>query len=346
MHCIGKHRTPFSYACVCEALAERLRTVLYASLPLAIFQPVLRARHCPCFARSYISFPWLTLPSCAAKYKSSKALRDERALFEQLSYAVIYTTDEITTNLVLALPNRSITVQSDRPAIHHNISDGKIKIYVPADQQARRGCYRSQLPKLLASILGVTSHATFDIASIISCALVDLDTVLVEQDISSVGWIEQPVVVTPDVSVDERPTTPASAVANSDTATLLNIGSGLVTPGTSPTRYRRSVSRIDAQYFVETQPPAQYPDLIEQVVESARRASHKYRNGQADIEDATSPHGQCHQLDHTATFGCRNENTFAHDRRIGAAGEAYVRLKLLFHTHTQTDIYPGLRSTI
>jgi hypothetical protein len=262
--------------------------------------------------------------SCAAKYKSHQALRDDHVLFEQLLQAVIYTTDEITTNLVLTLPTRSISIHSDRLAIHHDISDGKIKIYVPKDQKQRQACYRSQLPKLLASILGVTSGATFDISSIVGCSLLDLENVLVEQDVSPVEWIERPVVIIPDVTIEETPRTPPSTVADSETATLLNIRSGPITPEATPTRSRRAVSTIEPEHIVETALPEQYPRLIEQVVESAQRAGYRYLNAEADIDDAEAVRGQYPQFDHFATFGTRTGNAFAHDRRIGAAGEAYV----------------------
>ncbi len=44
-------------------------------------------------------------------------------------------------------------------------------------------------------------------------------------------------------------------------------------------------------------------------------------------------------FDHTATFGIRDLNEFSHDRRIGAAGEAYVSFSKLsrFLNHSHSD---------
>ncbi|KAH4095486.1 hypothetical protein HBH46_167370 [Parastagonospora nodorum] len=282
---------------------------------------------------------------CAAKYKSSKALRSDSALFEQISQAIIYTTDDITTNLVLSLPSRSISVESDRLAIHHDLSDGQIKIYVPADEQQRRSCYRSQLPKVLVTILEVPLIATFDISSIVSCSLLDLENVLIEQDISSVEWIERPVIFIPDVAVEQRPSTPASTIAESEAATLVNIGVGPITPEATTIRYRRSVSRLDPEDFIETAPPEQYPDLIEQVVGSARQAGHRYRNIEADDIYEPILRSQNREFDHSATFGVRSGNGFIHDRRIGAAGEAYV-FELLTILNIPNFTEANWRSTI
>lgn len=288
----------------------------------------------------------LILYSCAAKYKSSKALRNDPALFEQISQAVIYTTDDITTHLKLSLPNKSISVESDRLAIHHDVCDEQIKVYVPADEQQRRSCYRSQLPKLLATILGVPLSATFDISNIVSCNLPDLENVLVEQDISSVDWIERPVIVIPNVTVEQRLSTPAPTIAESETATLVKTVAGPMTPEATPIRYRRSVSREDPEVFVETAPPEQYPDLIEQVVRSARQAGHGYRNAEADDVHEPVPRGQYREFDHSATFGVRSGNGFVHDRRIGAAGEAYVRLCFMFRAYLHLWTYVLIHTQI
>lgn len=265
--------------------------------------------------------------SCAAKYKSSQALRGAHKLYERLSQAVIYTTDDMTTSLVLVHANRTISVRSDRLAIHHDFSDGKLRLYVPADLQQRRACYRSQLPRLMSVILEVDPGATFTISSIISCSLADLEDVLIEQDVPAVEWIDKPTVVLRDILPDESLNTPISARTDGDMTTLLNPSSGIITPESSPTRYRRSVSAPDSEYLIETPPPEQYPELIEQVIESARQAGNRYRDaGSVPYEPVV--HGQYRVFDHIATFGTRNGNTFTHDRRIGAAGEAYVSLAM------------------
>jgi hypothetical protein len=252
--------------------------------------------------------------SCAAKYKSNKALRGDSGLHEQLYQATIHTTDTISTNLVLSVGADPISVPSDRAFIHHDTFNGKLKIYVPKDERKRRACYRSQLPDLLTSILGVGSNATFNVSSIITSTLRDLDEVLMEQDIPPVDWIRKPVIGTQDYVEDERPLSPASVTGNDDMTTLVGRMSRLATP----TPYGRTAHVVNTD---ETKPPAQYPDFINRVVRSAQRAANKY----LDPGAATLPHDDkvC-DFDYEETFGNRKRDAFVHDRRIGAAGEAYV----------------------
>jgi hypothetical protein len=273
---------------------------------------------------SIASWTRLTENSCAAKYKSNRALRGDRALYEQLSKALIYTTDEISTNLVLPLAGGPVSVQSDRAVIYSDISDAKIKVYVPSEIGQRRACYRSQLPELLTNILGLSRAATFNVSSIIAFTLEELEDILVEQDIPPVEWINKPVIVIPELVEPRRPITPAPSVDDSDAATLVDPRSGLITPSATPPRYGRTVNVLEAREHVEATPPAQYPDFIDQVVRSAQRAGPRARNVSPTIADPAPEPEVYPQFDHQATFGTRDGNAFVHDRRIGAAGEAYV----------------------
>jgi hypothetical protein len=194
----------------------------------------------------------LTRYSCAAKHKSKKALPGDHTLYEQLSQGIIYTTDKMSTNLVLPLLTGRVSVQSDRAVIHSDISAGKIQIYVPSDARQRKVCYRSQLPELLTSVLGVGQAATFNVASIIASTLEDLDDVLIEQDIPPVEWIDKPVVVIPKVVEPERPSTPSSFF---DVTTLVDPRSGLITPDATPKRCSRETTALDLRDFAETTLP-------------------------------------------------------------------------------------------
>ncbi|KAF1842835.1 uncharacterized protein K460DRAFT_367777 [Cucurbitaria berberidis CBS 394.84] len=266
---------------------------------------------------------------CAAKYMSIMALRDDHALFDRLKTALIFTTDDISTHLTLPLGTPSLSVQSDRAFIHHEEVDGQLRIYVPAEQQQCRACYRSQMPELLTRVLGVDASAKFNISSIVASSLRDLDDILTEQDVPSVDWIEKPAIDIPELSEDERPRTPIphSVFDDSDATTIVN-DSGYLTPR-APSRYRdeseHTPSRVDIRDAIQPPSPAQYPRLIEQVVQIAQRAGHR-REGGGGVGVAYTPprDGEYRYFDHVATFGNREVNEFAHDRRIGAVGEAFV----------------------
>lgn len=259
------------------------------------------------------------MKSCAAKHKSGRALRGDQGLFEQLSRMLIYTTNDISTSLVLPLTSGTISVQSDRLSMHHDISGGMIKIYIPEDQDLRRVCYRSQLPKLLAKIMDVGDDAAYNILSIITASLRDLYNILSEQDIPSVEWITRPILEIAENVVDDRPCTPVSIFVGSDTTTLLGQRSALLTPEPTPLRYPRPAHRSIIEESAESTPPSRYPELIGQVVRSARNAAMKYNDLEGEIEENAEPQ----YIDNTSAFG--SEEWMAR-RRIGAAGEAYVNM--------------------
>jgi hypothetical protein len=273
----------------------------------------------------------LTTRSCAAKYKSNKALRGDRVLFSQLSRLDIYTTDDISTNLVLASGPTPLSVQSDRSFIHHDITDDKINIYVPEGERERRSCYRSQIPTLFASILSVGAAAAFDISCIISSSLRDLDDVLLEQDIPQVEWIEKPVIVIPDEPEEfERPSTPATPVDGRDALVRLYPPPGVITPDATPTRH--GSARVDAgpRVAAPVATPSQLPELIEQVVRVARRVGNTYRTAGNPAAQAQDENDQLRYFDHLATFGSR-ETDSSHNRKIGAVGEGYASRPLSYN---------------
>ncbi|KAH9866598.1 hypothetical protein J1614_008290 [Plenodomus biglobosus] len=260
---------------------------------------------------------------CAAKYKSSEALQGKHSLYIQLSALVVSTSSDISTNLVISLLSESISVRSDRLFVHHEVLDEKITIYVPDDQRERRSCYRSQLPKLLASILGVGEAATFDISCIISASPRDLRDVLEEQDIPEVEWIPKPAYeILEDPEEVERPGTNIALVDVRE-AQALPVPFDVIASDTLPSR--QGYTRLDAS------PPAiapnvrlsDFPELVEQVVRIARRVGYRYRNPQGRATQIGDNSQLLRYFDHLSTFGSR-ETDSSHNRKIGAVGEGYV----------------------
>ncbi|KAF1938515.1 hypothetical protein EJ02DRAFT_457780 [Clathrospora elynae] len=300
----------------------------------------------------YLQAKAYALYCCAAKHKSVKALRGDCTLFEELSTAVIFTAN-LTTHLVLEREDDELRVESDRPTIHHETDEGCLEIYVPVDRQQRRMCYRSQLPKLLANIVGVGSIAYHDMSVIVSSDLKGLDDILVEQDIPYVSWIQKPSL---DISEDEEFTvsTPRLSCNNSIAHTEIRIrqtslSSRCLSPSVSlpsettlvehATTPRTPASHTprhthpsedesdDSHGSVPISPPPQYHDFVEQVLCIARRARFILPGFLSFMPltlfaPANDPIPVI--FDRTATFGNRSADQMAHDRRIGAAGEAFV----------------------
>lgn len=279
--------------------------------------------------------------SCAAKHKSSKALPKDRQLFIRLSDARIRTTDEITTNLVLKMRTDTIRVPSDRTTIHYDASESDINIYIPYDPHRRQICYRSQLPELLTSILGVGQAATFDVATIITSSMEEIDDILIAHDIPHVGWIKKPIVFIPE---DARPNTPESVDSSNDSTSMV-LSTALGTPNATPERYGRAVPVHVFEDDEETIRSGRYASFIQRIVRSARQAGQEHIDGageeveeeereeeeeeeEMDSDSGASSDEEYGDFKHREIFGARSNNAFVHNRRIGAAGEAFVNLIL------------------
>jgi hypothetical protein len=291
-----------------------------------------------------LGHPWqatglltLNVNSCAAKSKSSKALRDDRALYEQLSMASVFTTSQITTSLVYPRATGPLSIPSARSFVHHSVTHGNLQIYVPADASQRKACYRSQLPKLLATILDVDASGIFDVSRTLSADLRDMDEIMVEQDIKHVGWIAKPTLQIPHTD-EEEPwvSAHASHAASSfdrvstfdgnDTATLAYPLPGSSNPGTTLACYGRTIP----EETFETISPSQYPELIEMVVRSAQRAGARYLGDEDEDEDEDEEDEDYQYFDYVRKFGSHEQIAW---RRIGAAGEAYVSYPPLHLVH-------------
>ncbi|KAJ4360929.1 uncharacterized protein N0V89_001498 [Didymosphaeria variabile] len=271
---------------------------------------------------------------CAARYKSTKALRGDVVLFNHLSNARIYITDCISTDLVLELKNGPIKVRSDRLAVHHEFCSGQLNFYVPKDERQRKSCYRSQLPKLLASIMGVDLNATQAILQILSCNLLELDDILSEQDITTVDWIPKPTFRAPASPVF-GPSSPNEPLTSPVSHNLEAFERATPTPSSSTTAVSRASTaglgdlyeQIPRTPDTSTSRPPLYETFVEEVVQSAFRARNRERRpsphpgAHRDASDNDLP---AREYDHEETFGSRHTDERAHDSRIGASGEAYV----------------------
>jgi hypothetical protein len=245
-------------------------------------------------------------------------LRDDREFFDRLSNITIYTTTNISTNLVLALDKTTLSVQSDRSYIHSEFSERFYKIYVPANLRQQQECYRSQLPKLLTELMEVDSSATFDVSEIIRSSIHNLENVLVAQDITPVSWIEKPTIEVGE-GADDATFSDGDAVITRNGSTSLSMSAQI--------RQHNNITHERIRYDSPHVPPSQFGDFVDQVVRYAQQAHERYISG-----DEASFHDEEHEdFDHNDVFGSREWNAFAHDRRIGAAGEAYASVRPTLH---------------
>ena len=258
-----------------------------------------------------------------------RALRGDTELFHQLSEARVYITESITTELELGFKNGPVRVQSDRLAVHHEIIDGQLKIYVPKDEHQREPCYRSQLPKLLSSIMIVALEATQAVFMVLSQKLASIDDILLEQDIPMVDWIPKPVypVSVPPAVQLTAPLENLNTAGEQQSSSLRSLEVPVQTTVTLQDAGYTSELSLAAPNNGPTRPPF-YERLIEEVVQSAHRAGQQQQRPSHHQHPQTpSPHANLSifEYDHEETFGNRDADTLAHDMRIGASGESYVR---------------------
>jgi hypothetical protein len=225
--------------------------------------------------------------------------------------------------------------------LHFEILNGQLKLYVPNDRIQQKACYRSQLPTLFREILGISSPAAdFPISLILSNDIEVLDDLMQESDISPVPWITKPLRDVASPQIEYRSTsgaagsTPSSGevsprvplfVTPSGTTNLFGQSSG------TATLYNDSLShprwRIDSGIGT---PAAtnQYRDLLNHIIARVNGSNCEDEVGVwnlSEMGDALPRSGEAGQIfDRDATFGVRDSDQMAHDRKIGSAGELYV----------------------
>ena len=221
--------------------------------------------------------------------------------------------------------------------------DGKLTIYVPEDPRQRRVCYRSQLPRLLANLTGCDAAAVDDISNIVSCQANELNDVILERDITDVTWIAQPTLdlielqenEQPQIQNDVRQDSPDDiarlerndSADTSDARSAPRASSVLPVAVVEQLRGARGATRLTTYSSISQQ--EQYRKLLDQLFHSAR--------------------GMANQLvctfDSSATFGIKETNEFIYNRRIGAAGEAFVSFPTTLRCDTEIHTHDQFRSS-
>ena len=285
----------------------------------------------------------LTRHSCAASFKSLKALHGDRFLFESLCQLRLYLTDDISSVLVLQQERTLLKVPSERVYVHLTVEDGGIKLYLPRDNRQRRRCEISQMPKIFCQILGIEDPAaTHSVSQILDCKRSQLQDLMEIIDISTVSWIAIPA----DMKSSEAE---GSSLLESVSPSVPATFSPSEMPATGTTLYPRHTGDVDN--YVPEEPavlqrsptPSAIPVPLQhssEVIDNYRQLLHlviqKARHGQSNLNAGTFdmtalgdslPHedGSINpSFDNDTTFGRRELNPLAHDRKIGAAGELFV----------------------
>jgi hypothetical protein len=162
-----------------------------------------------------------------------------------------------------------------------------------------------------------------------------MDAVLHQLDIPAVSWIEKPV---PDsrLTLDfGQPTIRRDQDFEDDEVTLLATpprrGSVVDSDESVPLQIRQTTSYQSPQAARvphTPEPTNHYERLVDNVIRSAGRSAPRGNDNAFNLSSLQSALQSIEDgeeiFDHVATFGDRNRNQFAHDKKIGAAGEAFV----------------------
>jgi len=280
----------------------------------------------------------------------------------------VFETDGITRNLEHTQNNKTVTVEVHSSKLHIEKDSEALKIYVPKDQKDQELCYLRALPTKLFneimmgdrsrnSTLAADSSAVAIIAAVFTSSDEVISYVLDEAGIVPVPYPDE----FDDENGDRLEVSTADESTGSGTEDRIptpeesgsSTGSRLLSP-TPAFSYRannRSESRASRQPLISSfdfPPPTprnntlpqfsvnssqtEYRRLLNNVIAAARR-----KRGGLPMRGPFNFDGLMSALlvdlpeepvSYDLPFGVRNENQLAHDMKVGAAGELYVRFYL------------------
>jgi hypothetical protein len=253
-------------------------------------------------------------------FRSPKFLDRDDTVYRQLLTLKAFTSDETSTELRLEQKGHHITVQGNRVCLKLSEDDnGQLSLYFPQDARIRASCYRSQLPKLIQRFLGIADLAAeFGIHLVLDADADCLGDVLAENDIPSVSWI----------AVDEQYRSGTSHGNGDEDADVLT------TPSTGDSSGKDDgdiVGLRPADVVLDLIKEEDiYRQLLDTVVKRARSEGKNQSAGAGNwnlqaLADAL-PEERPTDTAPPDLIPAFITYSVAHNNKIGAAGELYVRV--------------------
>jgi hypothetical protein len=273
---------------------------------------------------------------------------------QRLQRSVVYASSGFKKTLDLRMNEVAVTVNSDTGLVHIDDSDDKLCIYIPRDPRDRRRCYTLGLPQALARFFKLQDSTASVMLQLVFVTAEDflddsLDAhgiVSLPANIPELSDTEVQDLSTSGTRVSDNSTEGRSASESQDTESFADDintplpGSETVEEvlGTRAT-HRRLLSlpplfrdflspRVSLSRAPEPLvPESPYIQLLGEVIRLARQVTLRefLQRPQATVL------GQGN-ISHELAFGVRSEGQIAHDIKIGAAGELFVRLKFTDYT--------------
>lgn len=307
----------------------------------------------------------VTMSRCAFHYRSIKVQTDGPGIYHKLQHVLVYESDGFTKELRLSYGDLTVNALSDRGTFHLEEKEGILNLFVPRNNAQREKCYLTQLPNELQQYLQLMDNgpeASKAFLLVIQASIHVLDDILddngivqiLDNDLTAFEQAEEssdPLEEELHVNVPaERPDSPSHEASLPEVQA--DIDDHAYTPSTSEeihsaTSHSRSstpyiavhrtehVHRRSSPGMQDLPPapllaePSQYVRILEKVIRIAQRTNMPSRFG--TVAATTS---RLTSEEHTSAFGFRSQNQWAHDIKIGAAGELFVSLhpRKLFET--------------
>ncbi|KIX03638.1 uncharacterized protein Z518_07191 [Rhinocladiella mackenziei CBS 650.93] len=257
---------------------------------------------------------------CAISHRSALFSNQSRLLYDALANAIIHTSSEMFTYLVVTQDEHPVKVPTSRPSLIPKYEHNRLEITLPAEERATRQCMRSQLPGYIAAeLLNIfDSRAEKQIYRILNELETGTDDILFEEGISRVSWLPEtrrpaptPPLIAPQTSdlADDEPNLPTDPIQ---------------------TNYRQPYRALPVEIQHEIDAP-DYWKVIEHVHKQASKIGNRLhrRNYEAGNFDDLAAEFAGLVLDHTVLDPNDCPNLFGNDVwlskfRLGAAGELFV----------------------
>jgi hypothetical protein len=253
----------------------------------------------------------------------------------------------------------TVTVEVNRSKVHISEEGGNLKIYIPKDQKDQELCFLQFLPtKLFNEVMMGKKTSNSTVASnpeavrIIAALFMSSDEV-VGDFLDDGGIITLPYADEFDSEAYDRETL---AAAQTPEGRSSSSGSRLFSPtpeSSYRTNYRAATPtyRQPSTYSLGSRPvtsnsnePArfsansgqvEYHRLLSNVITAAKSKMGKFPSVGAfnlnELLNALPIELDAQPVSYDLPFGTRSENQLAHDMKVGAAGELYVRSTLVEH---------------
>ena len=283
-----------------------------------------------------------------------------------MRHAIVYQSDEVTRAVDLKLDGRVLATQTTSGNLHLESDNSSLRLYVPKDRKARVICYIAQIPERLVMHWAMADMAAVKVIGDVFKAPTDaLDGLLLELGIPEVPDLQTFVDEESGGEGDETDTEDVSQISGS-TYTRANSSSfARTTPSvssfvaktstTAVTQSRAStpevlsISTSLGRQIIGSAAPVntieeavsqtndyitKYKALLDRVISAGEESN--FPTNFAFLQASNAVESDAPDPNSDTIFGVRSQDAIAHDMKIGAAGELYVRSHLAGGLHKKT----------